>query len=490
MTSTPLATRGLYIDGAWTEGQGTTAVPVLNPATEDVIAEVPEATPADVDAAVAAARRAFDDGPWPTMKPAERAKILGAMAEKLTRRRAELVELNIAEAGSTRMLADFLQVGTPIDHFVDMVERVLPQFPFQAPVPPVIGHGIGQGIVTREPYGVAALITAFNFPFLLNLAKLAPALAAGCTVVLKSSPYTPLEALVLGEVAEAAGLPPGTLNIVTGDVAAGERLTRHPGVDLVSFTGSDAVGRKVYAQGAESMKKVVLELGGKSANIILDDANLDAVLESVLAGIITHAGQGCALLTRILVHESLHDDLVARIVGTLGFISVGDPSDPATMMGPLIRDVQRRRVESLIASGVEDGAQIAFGGKRPAHLDRGFFLEPTLFVGVDNSMRIAQEEFFGPVGVVIPFRDDDDAVRIANDSRYGLGGGVWSADPQRAATVAHRLRTGMVVINGGGGGLNPAAPFGGYKNSGIGREFGEYGLSEYLQHKALQWPVK
>ncbi|BBY78420.1 aldehyde dehydrogenase [Mycolicibacterium parafortuitum] len=490
MTSTPLATRGLYIDGAWTEGQGTTTVPVLNPATEDVIAEVPEATPADIDAAVGAARRAFDDGPWPTMKPAERAKILGAMADELTRRRAELVELNIAEAGSTRMLADFLQVGTPIDHFVDMVERVLPQFPFQAPVPPIIGQGIGQGIVSREPYGVAALITAFNFPFLLNLAKLAPALAAGCTAVLKSSPYTPLEALVLGEIAEAAGLPPGTLNIVTGDVAAGERLTRHPGVDLISFTGSDAVGCKVYAQGAESMKKVVLELGGKSANIILDDANLDAVLEGVLAGIITHAGQGCALLTRILVHESLHDDLVARIVGTLGFISVGDPSDPATMMGPLIRDVQRRRVESLIATGVEEGAQIAFGGKRPAHLDRGFFLEPTLFVGVDNSMRIAQEEFFGPVGVVIPFRDDDDAVRIANDSRYGLGGGVWSADPQRAAGVAHRLRTGMVVINGGGGGLNPAAPFGGYKFSGIGREFGEYGLSEYLQHKALQWPVK
>lgn len=490
MTSTPLATRGLFIDGSWTDGHGGTAVGVLNPATEEVIAEVPEATPADVDAAVAAARRAFDEGPWPTMKPAERAKILAAMAEELSRRRAELVELNIAEAGSTRMIAELLQVGTPIDHFADMADRVLPQFPFQTPVAPIFGNGIGQGIVTREPYGVAALITAFNFPFLLNLAKLGPALAAGCTAVLKSSPYTPLEALVLGEVAEAAGLPPGALNVVTGDVAAGETLTRHPGVDIVSFTGSDSVGRKVYAQGADTMKKVVLELGGKSANIILDDADLDAVMESVLAGFITHAGQGCALLTRILVHQSLHDELVARIVATLGFISVGDPADPATLMGPLIRDVQRQRVESMIAAGVEDGAQIAFGGKRPAHLDRGFFLEPTLFVGVDNAMRIAQDEFFGPVGVVIPFRDDDDAVRIANDSRYGLAGGVWSADPQRAAGVAHRLRTGMVVINGGGGGLNPAAPFGGYKYSGIGREFGEYGLSEFLQHKALQWPVK
>jgi aldehyde dehydrogenase (NAD+) len=489
VTSTTLGTRKLFIDGTWTEGAAQETLEVLNPATEEVIAQVPQATPADIDTAVAAARRAFDEGPWPRMTPTERARILAAMADELTRRRAELVELNITEAGSTRMLADFLQVGTPIDHFSDLAHRVLPQFAFEEPVAPILGNGIGQGVVVREPYGVAALITAFNFPFLLNLAKIGPALAAGCTAVLKSSPYTPLEALVLGEIAEAAGLPPGVLNIVTGDVAAGERLTTHPDVDIVSFTGSDAVGRRVYAQGAESIKKVVLELGGKSANLLLDDTDLDKVLESVLGGFITHAGQGCALQTRILVHESLHDELVARVVGTLGFISVGDPSDPATVMGPLIREVQRTRVEALIASGVEEGAQIAFGGKRPAHLDRGFFLEPTLFVGVDNRMRIAQEEFFGPVGVVIPFKDDDDAVRIANDSRYGLSGGVWSADPIRAQAVARRLRTGMVVINGGGGGLNPNAPFGGYKHSGIGREFGAFGLSEYLQHKALQWPV-
>ncbi|CAJ1510712.1 aldehyde dehydrogenase family protein [[Mycobacterium] burgundiense] len=489
MTTTQLITRKLFIDGGWTDGHTQETIEVVNPATEETIAEVPQAGPADIDTAVSAARRAFDEGPWPRMKPAERGRILSAMADELTRRRDELVELNIAEAGSTRMLADILQVGTPIDHFRDLVERVLPQFAFEEPVPPIVGNGIGQGLVVREAYGVAALITAFNFPFLLNLAKVGPALAAGCTAVLKSSPYTPLEALVLGEVAEAAGLPPGALNIVTGDIAAGERLTQHPDVDLVSFTGSDAVGRKVYAQAADSVKKVVLELGGKSANIILEDADLDKVMESVLAGIITHAGQGCALLTRILVHESLHDELVARIVGILGFISVGDPSDPATVMGPLIRDVQRRRVEALIASGVEDGAEIAFGGARPAHLERGFYLEPTLFVGADNGMRIAQEEFFGPVGVVIPFKDDADAVRIANDSRYGLAGGVWSVDPVRAAAVARQLRTGMVVINGGGGGLNPASPFGGYKQSGIGREFGEFGLAEYLQHKALQWPI-
>lgn len=489
MTSTPLATRRLYIDGAWTDGVGDEALTVLNPASEEAIAEVPQATVRDVDAAVMAARRAFDEGPWPTMSPTERAGILAAMADELQRRRAELVELNIAEAGCTRLIAEYLQVGTPIDHFSDMANRVLPTFNFEEAVHPIVGHGIGQGVVIREPYGVAGLITAFNFPFLLNLAKLGPALAAGCTAVLKCSPYTPLEALILGEIADTAGLPPGTLNIVTGDIAAGEALTRHPGVDVISFTGSDTVGRKVYAQSTETFKKVVLELGGKSANILLADADLDKVMESVLGGFVTHAGQGCALQTRILVHESLHDELVARIVGGLGFISVGDPTDPATLMGPLIREVQRQRVESLIATGIDEGAQIAYGGGRPAHLDRGFFLEPTLFVGVDNAMRIAQEEFFGPVGVVIPFRDDDEAVRIANDSRFGLSGGVWSADPVRAVGVARRLRTGMVVINGGGGGLNPSAPFGGYKHSGIGREFGEYGLSEFLQHKALQWPV-
>ncbi|OBI04247.1 aldehyde dehydrogenase [Mycolicibacter heraklionensis] len=489
MTTTRTATRRLFINGSWVEGSGDEVLEVVNPATEEIIAEVPQATPADIDAAVGAARQAFDEGPWPTMSPAERGRILATMADELTRRRDELVELNITEAGSTRMLADMLQVGAPIDHFNDLVHRVLPRFAFEEPVPPIYGQGIGHGIAIREPYGVAALITAFNFPFLLNLAKVGPALAAGCTAVLKSSPYTPLEAMVLGEIAEAAGVPPGVLNIVTGDVAAGERLTRHPDVDIISFTGSDAVGRKVYTQGADSIKKVVLELGGKSANILLEDADLDKVLQSVLAGFITHAGQGCALQTRILVHQSLHDDLVARVVGTLGFISVGDPSDPATMMGPLIREVQRERVEALIASGVDEGAQIAFGGKRPAHLERGYFVEPTLFVGVDNGMRIAQEEIFGPVAVVIPFADDDEAVRIANDTRYGLAGGVWSGDPLRADAVARRLRTGMVVINGGGGGLNPASPFGGYKHSGIGREFGEYGLSEYLQHKALQWPV-
>jgi aldehyde dehydrogenase (NAD+) len=486
---TVVRTPNLYIDGKWVNSTGAATLEVINPATEELIGTVPQATPDDVCRAVAAARRAFDAGPWPRMAPAERAVILANMAAELDRRRAELVELNIAEAGSTRALAEFLQIVTPIEHLADLAARVMPRFDFEAPMLPVVGRGIGQGVVLREPYGVAALVTAFNFPFYLNLFKTGPALAAGCTVVLKCSPYTPLEALVLGEAAEVAGLPPGVLNIVTGDIDAGEALTRHPDVDIVSFTGSDVVGRKVYGQGAETLKKVVLELGGKSANIILDDVDLDKVLESVLGGFITHAGQGCALFTRILVHHSLHDELVARVKAVLDFITVGDPSEPSVMMGPLIREVQRERVEALIRKGLDDGAQLAHGGGRPAHLDRGFFLEPTLFVGVDNAMTIARKELFGPVGVVIPFRDEQEAIDIANDSDYGLAAGVWSGDPARALRVARQLRTGMVVVNGGGGGLNPCGPFGGYKQSGIGRENGAFGLGEFLQHKAIHWGV-
>jgi len=479
----------LFIDGRWADGLGAEQITVVNPATEESIGTVPQATPADVERAVGAARLAFDSGPWPRMSPAERAAILSAMADELRCRHDELIDLTIAEAGSTRMLAEIFQVGIPIDHLADLAQRVVPRFDFTTAMLPIFGRGIGQGVVSREPYGVAALITAFNFPLFLNLFKVGPALAAGCTAVLKCSPYTPFEALVLGEVAQAVGLPPGVLNIITGDADAGETLTCHPDVDIVSFTGSDTVGRKVYQQGADTFKKVVLELGGKSANILLDDADLDRVIESVLSGFVTHAGQGCALMTRILVHRSLHDELVGRVKAALDYIQVGDPADPAVTMGPLIREVQRERVEALIRTGIEEGAQLAHGGGRPAGPGRGYFVEPTLFVGVDNSMTIARSEFFGPVAVVIPFDDDAEAIALANDSAYGLSGGVWSADPIRAYAVAERLRTGMVVINGGGGGLSPHGPFGGYKHSGLGREFGAHGLSEFLQHKTIQWPV-
>lgn len=481
---------GLFIDGTWEDGSGEQSLDVLNPATEQVIATVPQATRRDAQRAVAAARKAFDEGPWPRMSPKERGAILLRMAELMEAASNELIDLNISEAGTTQALAQTLQVGIPLTAFRDTVERVLPTFAFSEPLPPAFaGDQIGQGMILKEPIGVASLISAYNFPLFLNLFKIAPALAAGCTTVLKPAPTTPLEALILGRFAEEAGLPAGVLNIITGDLEAGQELSTNPLVDMVSFTGSDTVGRQVYGQAADSFKKVVLELGGKSANIILEDADLSRAVPSSVGGMITHAGQGCALLTRTLVHESRYDETVAAMAQALAHINVGDPRDPAVTMGPLISGAQRAKVESLIAAGVSEGAELVYGGGRPAGLDRGYFVEPTLFAGVDNAMRIAQEEFFGPVGVVIPFKDDADAVRIANDSAFGLGGGVWSASPNRAFEVAKRLRTGSVAVNGGSLAMNFGAPFGGYKHSGLGREWGAHGLEEFLLSKAVTWGV-
>ncbi|MGW1718583.1 aldehyde dehydrogenase family protein [Streptomyces sp. NPDC002156] len=482
----------LYIDGRRTDGDSNASLVVRNPATEESIAEVPQSSLADVRRAVEAARRAFDEGPWPRMKPAERAAVLLRMAEEMERRLPDLVAVNMAEAGSVRALAETLQTRVPVAHLRDMAERVMPAFAWERPMEPTVAPGIGisQGVLRREPFGVCALISAYNFPFFLSMMKVIPALAAGCTAVLKPAPATPLESLLIGDFADAAGLPPGVLNIVTGDIEAGRELTTHPMVDLVSFTGSDTVGRTVYTQAAASLKKVVLELGGKSASIVRADGDLDGAVRSALVGITTHAGQGCSLLTRTLVHESVHDELVARLSEGLAAIRVGDPADPATTMGPLISEAQRDKVEKLIRIGEEEGARIVLGGRRPAGLDRGWYVEPTLFTGVDNAMTIARTEFFGPVGVVIPFSDDEEAVRIANDSPYGLAAAVWSADPVAALGVASRVRAGGVAINGGSAGVNPRAAFGGYKQSGLGREWGEFGLEEYLQTKTVSWAAR
>jgi aldehyde dehydrogenase (NAD+) len=484
----------LFIDGEYVDASGDATMTVINPANEEQIGVVPEGTVADAQKAVAAARKAFDEGPWGRSTPRERAKVLGTMADIMTRRYPELVELNIAEAGSIRPLAEFLQVGVPIEHLRDFAERVLYKYDFETPQMPYIGAGgkagIGQGIVQREAIGVASLITPYNFPFFLNVFKLGPALAAGCTMILKPSPDTPLEALILGEIADEAGLPPGVLNIVTGGIEASTELTTNAGIDMVSFTGSDAVGRKVYTQASATLKRVVLELGGKSANIVLEDTDIEKVLPDIIMNFTVHAGQGCSLQTRTLVHESIFDHVVSGLKTALDHIKIGNPADPAVTMGPLISEAQRGRVEALIKAGVDEGGQIAYGGGRPAGLDKGFYVEPTVFVDMDNSKTLARREVFGPVSVLLPFQDDEEAIKIANDSDFGLGGGVWSKDPVRALNVARRIRTGQVTINGGGGGgLSPYSPFGGYKQSGLGREWGVFGMEEYLQTKSILWGV-
>jgi acyl-CoA reductase-like NAD-dependent aldehyde dehydrogenase len=486
---TSVRNHGLYIDGEWTTPDPTTLIPVENPATEEIIAYVSSATAADAERAVLAARHAFDDGEWGRTTPADRRVILQRFADIMERRKDELVDINIAECGSARSFADGAQVAGAIKHLKATI-AAMGSFEWEQPLPMHIGQGIGQGVSVREAFGVAVLISAYNFPLWLNMTKLAPALAAGCTVVLKPASTTPIEGLILAEIGEEAGLPTGVLNVITGGREANKVLTTHPDVDIVSFTGSDAVGRQIYAQAADSLKKVILELGGKSANIVLEDADLDAVAAEVVAHTTKQAGQGCSLLTRTLVHNSRREELVAKVVELLAKVRVGDPADAATDMGPLISEAQRAKVEQLIATGRAEGATLVYGGGRPAGLDRGYYVEPTLFTDVTNDMSIAREEFFGPVNVVIGFDSDEEAVALANDNPYGLSGAVHAKDPVRAYEIARRLRTGGVVVNGGGGAFpNTSAPFGGYKASGLGREYGAWGIDEYLQTKAITWGV-
>jgi len=465
---------------------------VLNPATEQQFAMAPWGGGVEADAAVSAARRAFDEGPWPRMTPTGRATALGRLRDVLAGWADDIVGLVVAEAGIPVSVARPSQFDAPMQLFDFFIERCA-AFEALRPLPVTTfqnRHGatvLGAGVVQRSPRGVVVAITPFNAPFFVNLLKVGPALAAGCTVVLKPSDFTPLEALLLGAAAQEAELPPGVLNVVTGGVEVGEYLTTDPRIDMVTFTGSDAVGAKVMAQASATLKHVTLELGGKSAMIVRADADLDAVAARGAQELTLFSGQGCALWTRHLVHRSLYESYLERVTAVLQRLPIGDPTDPHTVVGPLIRQSACARAEQYVVGALAQGARLVAGGRRPAHLNRGYYYEPTLLADVRSDMTVAQQEVFGPVGVAIPFDDDDHAVRIANDSVYGLSGSIWTADPGAAFAMAQRIQTGNISINGGTGGMSPWAPFGGYKHSGVGRELGADVLDDFTETKAIQF---
>lgn len=482
--------KGLFIDGRWRETE--TGAPVLNPATEEAVVTAPWGDVADADVAVSAARRAFDEGPWPRLSPVQRAAALQRLRDVLADWADDIVGLVVAEAGIPVSVARPSQFDAPMQLFDFFIERCAAFEPLRSlPVTTFRNRHdatvLGAGVVQRSPRGVVTAITPFNAPFFVNLLKVGPALAAGCTVVLKPSDFTPLEALLLGAAAEEAGLPAGVLNVVTGGVEVGEYLTTDPRIDMITFTGSDAVGAKVMAQASPTLKHVVLELGGKSAMIIRADADLELAAARGAQELTLFSGQGCGLWTRHLVHRSLYDQYLERVVAVLQRLPVGDPTDANTIVGPLIRESARERSERYVAGALEQGARVVTGGRRPAGLDRGFYYEPTLLADVRSDMTVAQQEVFGPVGAAIPFDDDDEAIRIANDSVYGLSGSIWTADPGTGFAMAQRIQSGNVSLNGGTGGMSPWAPFGGYKRSGVGRELGADVLDDFTETKAIQF---
>jgi aldehyde dehydrogenase (NAD+) len=481
-----------YIDGEWREAMGSATVDQVNPATGEVITSVPQATPEEAVAAITAARRAFDDGPWPRMSRAERSRILSGFAEALWAHREELADIVVAQGGCTITQARGMQCYFPITmmrRYAELAGRdpvetfSIAGGAFEGAVP-----GIGHSLSVREPAGVVSAITPFNYPFLLNIQKIGPAMAAGCTVVLKPTEYICLDAIRIAQIiAEETEIPPGVFNLLVGGKGdVGEILCSHPAVDQVTFTGSTTTGKRVMRAASETIKRVTLELGGKSANIIFADADLDRALAGDAALVIRHCGQGCGHLTRVLVEEPIYDEVLSLMTARARSVIVGDPADPATEMGPLVSQDQFDRVSGHIASGVEQGARLVVGGERPAGQPRGYFMEPTIFADVSNDMRIAQEEIFGPVVCVAPFRSEDEAIRTANDSIYGLNGAVWSGDTARGLKVAGQIRTGTIVVNGPGSG-NWEAPYGGYKQSGLGREFGLWGYLEYTELKSLKY---
>jgi aldehyde dehydrogenase (NAD+) len=485
----------LYIGGEWVRAH-MGHEEVLNPATEEIIGRAPVGGAADAEAAIAAARDAFDRGPWPRMTTGERVAVMRRLHAGLVARADRIKALLTAEVGAVYMLMQSAQFQGALDALEYAIELAAGLKPVSSPIelkPNPFAPGapdvLAGGVTLYEPYGVVAGITAYNFPLYLNISKIAPALLTGNTVILKPSQFTPFSALLLGEVAAEAGIPPGALNIVTGGPEVGAALSTDPRVDLVTFTGSEAVGSAIIAQSAKTIKKVHLELGGKSALIVRQDANVQTAAMTAAFSFTIHAGQGCALLTRFIVHNSIRAAFVETVKAIVSQLKLGNPSDPSVIVGPLIRAGAREKTEKYVQRGIDDGARLVLGGKRPAHLNKGFFFEPSLFDDVDNRSAIAQDEIFGPVGVVIGFDSDDEAIALANDSRYGLSGAVISTDRATAFRMALRMRTGGVSINGGTGDLFVKAPFGGYKHSGVGRELGPQWLHEFLLEKSITYPI-
>ena len=469
----------LFIGGEWVAPAGGKTIEVISPATEEVVGVVPEASEADVDRAVQAARTAFDEGPWPQTSPADRAAALRALSLGIQARAQEFAETITTEMGSPASFSLMGQVFSAtmvFDGFADLAES----YAFEEERAGLMGPVI----VRKAPVGVAGAIVPWNVPLYVIAMKLGACLASGSTMVIKPAPETPLDSYLLAEVIESIGLPPGVVNFVAAGREVGEYLVRHEGIDKISFTGSTVAGRKVGAICGEQLKRCTLELGGKSAAVILDDADLATTIPNLMPAAMMNNGQACVAQTRILAPQSRYAEVVDALADAVRSQKVGDPSDPEVAVGPLVAERQRDRVEGYLKAGKDEGARLVVGGGRPADQSRGWYVEPTLFADVSNTMKIAREEIFGPVLSVIPYRDENEAVKIANDSDYGLSGSVWTADRDRGVEVAKKVRTGTYAVNSGMV-IDLKNPFGGFKASGIGRELGPEGLEAYTEIQTI-----
>jgi betaine-aldehyde dehydrogenase len=471
-----------YIGGRWTSPASSANIQVVSPHSEEVIATVPDGQPADMDAAVAAAREAFQE--WGATPFEERLAVAERFAGVYAAHMVEMADIITSEMGSPSSFSQLAQSPAPwmmLNAFIEVAKG----YPWEETRPGVLSPEV---IVRREPVGVVAAVVPWNVPQFVTMSKLAPALLTGCTMVLKPAPETPLDAYLLADILEEAGVPAGVVNIVPAGREAGEHLVRHPGIDKVAFTGSTAAGRRIASICGEQLKRCSLELGGKSAAIVLDDADLAATMNGLKFASLMNNGQACVAQTRILASRRRYDEVVDALAGLVDGMTVGDPADPATEIGPLVAERQQERVEKYIAVGQEEGARVVVGGNgRPAGLEKGWYVRPTVFADATNDMRIAREEIFGPVLTVIPFESVEDAVQIANDSDYGLAGSVWTADLDQGLDIARRVRTGTYGVNQYT--MDFMAPFGGYKASGVGREFGREGIDHYTEIKSIVAPA-